>query len=152
MIYVVRLNQDSLRLMASRRFKSKIDRWLLGVLILVVIVEVVAVIEFVLGSINPLATTGLILASLLLIALIVSIAVGTHYTIDRSILKIVSGPFRWQVPIDQINAVEATRNPLSSPAMSLDRIRIRYGKGRKILVSPADRDGFLRAIGQTLSQ
>jgi hypothetical protein len=51
------------------------------------------------------------------------------------------------VPIDSIEKVEATRSPLSSPALSLDRLRINYGK-RRIMVSPSDRAGFLRAIGQ----
>jgi hypothetical protein len=62
-------------------------------------------------------------------------------------LRVACGPFRWKVPIDSIEKVEATRSPLSSPALSLDRLRINYGK-RRIMVSPSDRAGFLRAIGQ----
>ena len=80
-------------------------------------------------------------------ALLGSMLIGTHYTVDGNTLRIACGPFRWQVPVDAIESVEPTRNPLSSPALSLDRLRIQYGK-RKIMVSPADKAGFLKAIGQ----
>ena len=76
---------------------------------------------------------------------------GTHYTVDRGYVRIVSGPFRWKVPIDDITSVRRTRNPLSSPALSMDRLSIRYGKGRRIMISPADQAGFLEAIGHELS-
>ena len=39
--------------------------------------------------------------------------------------------------------------PTDSAALSLDRIAIRYGNGKKLLVSPADKKGFLEAIGQS---
>jgi hypothetical protein len=42
--------------------------------------------------------------------------------------------------------VESTRNPASSPALSLDRLLIRYGGGSEIMVSPADKAGFMAAI------
>ena len=85
---------------------------------------------------------------LLGMGLVASMLVGTNYTVDRDRLRIASGPFRWKVDIASITSVEPTRNPLSSPALSLDRLRIRYGESRSILVSPADTRGFLRAIGQ----
>ena len=73
--------------------------------------------------------------------------VGTHYTVSGNTLRVACGPFRWKVPLDAIQSVEATRNPLSSPALSLDRLRIHYGR-RRIMVSPSDKAGFLKAIGQ----
>ena len=84
------------------------------------------------------------------VGLMVWLLLGTHYTVDRGVIKIVSGPFRWKVPIDQITSVTATKNPLSSPALSLDRIIIRYGKRGRIMVSPADKAGFLKAIDRNL--
>jgi hypothetical protein len=32
----------------------------------------------------------------------------------------------------------------------MDRIRIHYGENRRVMVSPADKAGFLQAIGQEL--
>lgn len=61
--------------------------------------------------------------------------------------RIVAGPLRRKVPIGQIISVETTRSLRSSPALSLDRLLIRYRKNRRIMISPADKAGFLQAIG-----
>ncbi|HSN51821.1 MAG TPA: PH domain-containing protein [Woeseiaceae bacterium] len=133
--------------MAPKRFKSKIDRWLLYLLIAVMVFEVVVMSAAAMLAGGPLEATFLVLAALVIVGLLGSMLVGTHYTVDGNTLRIACGPFRWKVPIDAIESVEPSRNPLSSPALSLDRLRIQYGK-RRILVSPADKAGFLRAIGQ----
>ena len=133
--------------MTPKRFKSKIDRWLLYLLVAVMVFEVV-VMSIAATQVNtPREATVMILAALALVALIGSMLIGTHYTVEGNTLRVACGPFRWKVPIDSIQSVEATRSPLSSPALSLDRLRIHYGK-RRIMVSPSDRAGFLRAIGQ----
>lgn len=138
--------------MAAKRFKSKVDRWIFLVLVAIIVINVGVVGKMLRESVDPLVATATILGSLLVIALIVSIMIGTHYTVDRNVLKIVSGPIRVKVPIDLIESVTATKNPLSSPAMSLDRLLIRYGKKRRIMVSPVDQAGFLKAIGHQLSE
>lgn len=136
--------------MAKKQFKSKIDRWLLILLVVVMVFEVVVMSIAALQTADPRAALGLVVTALLIVALIGWLLTGTHYTVDGNTLRVVSGPFRWKVTIDQIHSVEATRNPLSSPALSLDRLRIRYGKNRQIMVSPSDQRGFLKAIGQEL--
>ncbi len=136
--------------MAAKQFKSKIDRWIFVLLIVVIVVQVVAVGSAAIQARDPLATTGLIFLMIGVVGLMVWLLLGTHYTVDRGVIKVVSGPFRWKVPVDQITSVTATKSPLSSPALSLDRICIRYGKRRRIMISPADRAGFLEAIGRNL--
>lgn len=136
--------------MTRRRFKSKIDRWLMLLLVVIMVFEIVVMSIAALQTPDPRAAIGLIVTALLIIALIGSLLIGTHYTVDGNVLRVASGPFHWKVPIDQIQSVEATRSPLSSPALSLDRMRIRYGNNRRIMVSPADKAGFLRAIGQEI--
>ena len=133
--------------MSAKRFKSKVDGWIAVVLAIAIIGQAVGIGASALQSPDPLVTTGLILVGIALSALIIWLTLGTHYTVDRRMLKIAAGPFRWKVNIDEITSVKATRNPLSSPALSLDRIMIRYGKRRRIMVSPADKAGFLKAIG-----
>lgn len=137
--------------MAAKRFKSKVDRWLIAILILAIVIDACGIIAFLRFESDPVVLTISVLVSLLVMALIASVSLGTHYTIDRNVLRIVSGPFRWKVPIDQITRVEATRSPFSSPALSLDRLRIHYGRRRRIMISPADKAGFLKAIGRELS-
>ena len=133
--------------MAPKRFKSKIDRWLLYLLIMVMVFEVVVMGFAAMQARDPRQATFLVVAALAIVALIGSMLIGTHYTVEGNTLRIACGPFRQKVPIDTIDSVERTRNPLSSPALSLDRLLIRYGK-RRVMVSPADQAGFLKAIGQ----
>lgn len=136
--------------MTSKRFKSKIDRWLLYLLIAVIVFEVVVLGVAATQAGSVVAALSIVAAALLIVALIGSLLVRTHYTVEGNILRIASGPFSWKVPVDQIESVKATRNPLSSPALSLDRLQISYAKDRRIMVSPADKAGFLKAIGQEL--
>ena len=136
--------------MAAKKFKSKVDRWILVLILMAIIGQVVAITAAVNEAGEPAMITSLILVMIGVVALMVWLLLGTHYTVDRGTIRIVSGPFRWKVPIDEITSVSATRNPLSSPALSLDRLSIRYGKRRRIMISPADKAGFLKAIGHDL--
>ena len=115
-------------------------------------VDVAVIGKIVVAAGDPLESTITIIACLLAIALIVSLMLATYYVVDRGTLIIRSGPFRFKVPVNQIKSVRATRSLLSSPAMSLDRLLIRYGKKRRIMVSPEDKTGFLKAIGHELSE
>ena len=71
---------------------------------------------------------------------------STYYEIDGDDLRVVCGPFRKRIPVGDIASVEPSRSVWSSPALSLDRLRIRYGD-KSILVSPADKRGFIDALG-----
>ncbi len=99
--------------MAAKRFKSKIDRWVLVVILVVIVTEIWAIGSAAMQAGDPLIMTSMVLLGIAVVALMVWLLVGTHYTVDRGTLRIVSGPFRWKVPIDQITSVEATKSPLS---------------------------------------
>lgn len=71
----------------------------------------------------------------------------TDYSVDSETLRIRAGPFRWRIKLSEIEKVEPSNSPLSSPALSLKRLKITYSGGRTILVSPQDRSGFQEAIG-----
>lgn len=137
--------------MAKKKFKSKVDSWIAVLIVALVLMDLVFIVTLAMQPGSPAGKTGAILVCIAVMALIASLALRTHYTVDRNDLRIVSGPFRWTVPIDQITSVTPTRTLLSSPAMSLDRLRIEYGKFRPMIVSPDDKDGFLKAIGQDKS-
>lgn len=134
--------------MASKVFKSKVDWWIRLLLGLAIAGMFVACGAVILEGADPVGTTVTILACIAGLALFVWMLVGTVYTVDRGTLIVRAGPMRWRIPVDEITAVEATRSPLSSPALSLDRLRIHYGKRRRIMISPADKAGFLKAIGR----
>lgn len=136
--------------MARRVFRSKVDRWLWLVMVATLLGMVAAMFAVAVSGEEPAVVAALVFLFLISGALIASIMFGTSYTIDRNVLIVRSGPFRWNVLLEEITSVEATRNPLSSPALSLRRLKIRYGKRGWVMVSPADRDGFLKAIGHEL--
>lgn len=86
----------------------------------------------------------------LFIGLILIIFIGwlwfkTGYTINDKELIAQSGPFRSKIPLKNIRKISHTRNPLSSPALSLDRLDIEYFDGF-ILISPSDKDAFLKVL------
>jgi membrane protein YdbS with pleckstrin-like domain len=138
--------------MTPKIFRSKIDRWVLILLIGAMIVQAFALGAVAFTNAEPGITIIMIVSTLVFVALLGSLVAWTYYSIEGPVLKVVSGPFRWKVPIAEIKSVEATRNPLSSPALSLDRLRITWGeKNHKIMISPADKNGFVKALGMELS-
>jgi hypothetical protein len=83
---------------------------------------------------------------LLGVCLPVSILMFTTYTITDNSLGIRSGFFKWDIPIQQITGVKPTNDPRSSPALSLDRIRIEYGQAESVTISPIDKEEFIRSL------
>jgi hypothetical protein len=71
---------------------------------------------------------------------------GTGYEVLDDELKIRCGPFRQRIPLKEIKEIKKTRSPLSAPACSLDRIEIQYGKSKRVMISPADKEGFIKLL------
>lgn len=126
---------------STLKFRSKVDGWLVLVIITTAI--------FCIGT--ALATAGTAsLLSMLVVSLIVLLGVlfpvwllrSTYYLLREHDLQVRSGPFRWSIPLQEIREVSSTRSPLASPALSLDRLRIDYGRDRSIMLSPEDRLTF----------
>jgi hypothetical protein len=113
--------------------------------------QFVAMIVVAYSNSDTRVTITMIVATFIFFALIGSTLAMTYYSIEGPVLKIVSGPFRWKVQIDQISSIQPTRSLLSSPALSMDRLKIIWGNNKKIIVSPADKKGFVKALGMELS-
>ncbi|MGB6153743.1 MAG: PH domain-containing protein, partial [Pricia sp.] len=73
---------------------------------------------------------------------------STEYTIaDDGILKIKCGIFyNKNFEINKIKSVAKSNNLISSPAPSLDRIELTYGKFDTIIISPRDKIGFAEEL------
>ncbi|MCH8978357.1 MAG: PH domain-containing protein [Armatimonadetes bacterium] len=119
------------------RFKTKVDWWL-GVII-------VGAPTLMLGLMIATGDTAWWIGTLLFFAIIAALCWPCAYTFGDKNLVIRSGLIRWRVPYSMIYRVRPTRNPLSSPAWSLDRLAIHYGK-RWIMVSPNSKDQFLTEL------
>jgi uncharacterized membrane protein YdbT with pleckstrin-like domain len=128
--------------MTSAKFPSKVDGWLAVALLAGVVVALMAVGAA--SSVLPWPISFFILA--LGCVLPVWLLLSTGYTLTDDQLVVKAGPFRWRVPIREIKSVTPTRSALSSPALSLDRLRIEYGDSKSIMVSPRSREDFLREL------
>jgi hypothetical protein len=129
------------------RFESKRDLWL----VLLVRLTPAAVL-LVIGNAwyqthgdlrGPIA--GAVIVILLELFFIESILRSTYYVIEGDMLIIRSSFLTWRLPIHEIRSLTPTRSALSSPALSLDRLRIDYGR-KSILVSPAERERFVAML------
>lgn len=133
-----------------QKFRSKKDWWILGFII---------------------AMTGLLLQLLLTMyakgnmaqypvhtfTYVLTIAVlwwpvwNTQYRIEAEQLVITSMFLTWKIPLSAIQKISPSNNSVSSPALSLDRLRIDYqkqGKAKFILISPKDKQAFTQALQQ----
>jgi hypothetical protein len=129
----------------TAHFPSKRDTWLSVVLWAAVIACVAGGAATAAEQPDALIKAVVFAVPAAVAALVLWVLYGTSYTFSGQVLDIRSGPFRFRVPLHEILSVDPSRNPLSAPACSLDRLHIRYGH-RQILVSPQDRSGFLDAL------
>ncbi|WP_406672523.1 PH domain-containing protein [Natronospira sp.] len=128
----------------KRVYRSKIDTWLLLVLLGVMGVCAYSGVNMFLSGHEAwwsyLAVWGLgVLLPLWLLT-------GTYYVLSPERLIVRSGPVKWQVPVSEIRSIIPTRNPLSSPALSLDRLKINYGIGKYVMISPREREAFIQQL------
>jgi hypothetical protein len=130
----------------ERAYRSKVDGKIGLVSGLAFIVLILAAATFPDSARGP----ALALHAVGLIGLAVCIwtLLGTYYVVDATSLIIRSGPFHWVVPLREIRSVRATRDARSGPALSFDRLRIEYGGGRAILISPREKDEFLADLAR----
>lgn len=72
---------------------------------------------------------------------------GIKYTIDRDQLLVKNSIFgTTKINVSEIRKIKETNNPLSAPAGSLDRILIKYSDSRAVLISPINRDEFIKEL------
>ncbi len=127
------------------RFRSKVDTWLAVVLLLSALMPLAAAWQVAAGG-SGVAALGAIGLAALGAGLPLWMLMATDYRVSEASLDVRCGPLRWHIPRAGITRVTSTRSVLSSPALSLDRLRVEYGGGKSVLVSPQDQAGFLRAL------
>jgi hypothetical protein len=115
-------------------YKSKVDWWLIAVILIAFgypIVDGILSKEYILSAVF-----------IVLLVLFYFLAKSIQYKIDGENLII----WRTKIPIQSIHKVYRTRMPLSSPALSLDRIGIVYNKYDEIFISPKEREEFIKEL------
>jgi hypothetical protein len=127
-------------------FRSAVDAWFYAFIAFGLAIVLIATAPL-LRSGDPAQLALALGAIVFTVGLPVWILLSTCYDVRDGLLTVRSGPFRWTIPLSEISGVRKSRSLLSSPALSLDRLEIRYGNGKRMLLSPQDTAGFLRAIG-----
>ena len=72
-----------------------------------------------------------------------------RYEIAADQLHVRAGLLHWRISLDQIESVRRSRNLLSAPALSLDRLRIDYRRRTRsafLLISPEDPIAFMQQL------
>ena len=131
----------------SKKYKSERDTLLVVAGFGAVVVTVVGLLPLFSSHVDSVimhVTAGILV---LTVTLVLWVYLRTYYVVGAGVLTVRSGPFRWHIRLEQIHRVSPTRLPMSSPALSLNRLRIDYGKGKSILLSPERREDFRRDLG-----
>jgi hypothetical protein len=134
-------------------YQTKKDRWLVLIVALGGVMLLVQVINLImLNGLHYTETWILFVVSMGYFGILILLAYPVHYEITTTTLEIRSGILlHYKIPLSSIVLVVPTRSPLSSPAWSLDRLKIDYVKNSKkrvIMISPKDKKTFLLELAE----
>ena len=132
-------------------YHSKKDLWLVIVMTLGFVTPLVIGLIIIAKGSGAERNIGwiVIAASMAIAALMLWLSYPLYYEIGKTRLLVRCGPMRWDIPLENIDEVYPTRNPLASPASSLDRLAVGYqerGARKSVLISPQDKSSFLREL------
>jgi hypothetical protein len=131
--------------MEQKIYHSKIDSWIAVVLIGAMAFSVyIVLIALRTGSIAAILSA--VPAAIIGVGLPLWLMKSTRYELDDCKLLVKCGPFKWTIAISEITTITPTSNPLSSPALSLNRIRIDYGTDKSLMISPKLESQFIDDI------
>ena len=127
-------------------YRSKIDWWL-GLILFIVVPGIVIVVPgyaYLTG--DPAA--GYIGLGVVVFygALIFGLVWPVHYELTGDTLIVRHGLFHQKILYGDIQSVTPSHNPISSPALYLDRLNIDRGTALPLLISPEDKEGFLEDL------
>ena len=144
LIYTAKISIEKLWFPAMQRFRSKIDWWVMGfVICLTGMLIQLLLTMYAKGTMAeyPEHTAVYVLT----IAMLWWPVWTTRYTVANGKLNIRCMWLNRNIPMADIQGVSPTSNSVSSPALSLDRLKVDYlkdGKIKFVLVSPKDKQGF----------
>ncbi len=137
----------------NKTYPSKVDWWL-GVLLMFVLLCGVGSVG---AGIWGLIVKGdpmwwFLLPGLCIVLFMTCVVWPIEYVLSDDELIVRIGLFRSPYKYSTITGIKPSRNPLSSPALSLDRLEIKYkGKIGFFMVSPKDKEGFMEELASRTS-
>jgi hypothetical protein len=128
-------------------YRSKVDWWagliLVGMPAMTLAVSVIMALD---GN-----TSGMLVglgSVLFVLCLYIGVIFPMRYGLNDTHLVVRFGLCHPRIPLAEIKEVTPTRNPLSSPALSLDRLWVQCGTGDAVMISPAERNRFLDDLAE----
>jgi len=121
-------------------FPTKIDWWLAAILVVVPIALA--------GQAWMYRSVATAIPLVVIVVMYGILLIPISYTLGADSLEIRNGMIRSRIPYASIVSVQPTHNPLSAPAMSLDRLALKLGNGQTQLISPKDQTGFIQELSQ----
>ena len=132
------------------KFRAKVDWWLHIIFAGYVIANIWAIVSAVMGGAGSIIIVAVLTP--ISIFLIIPMWLNTYYLFEENELIVKSGFIKHaKIDCSSITSIAETRNPISSPAPSLDRLEICY-KAKSgsfsdtIIISPKDKQGFIEQI------
>ncbi len=130
-------------------FPSRIDAWLAAVVVLAVLSPLAVLALQGAGSgTAQWVSWGTALLPLLLAGLLL---LPCRYTLAADHLHIRCGLIRQRIAYRDITGIAPSRSILSAPALSLQRVKVSYRRGRRQgfqLMSPREREQFMQSLQQ----
>ncbi len=124
----------------TKVYKSKI-----GLEIVIPLILVFGIVLFLTVSGKPSWIGVTILLPVILF--VVHLFATTYYSIIENSLIVKCGfLYNKTIDINTIKKISETNNPISSPATSIDRLDITYGKYDSIIISPKQKQDFIDDI------
>lgn len=131
------------------KFKSKVDWWFNAIMLLISALSIYLMVSAALTKSQEQLLSAIIMLAIVVL-LILPIYFFTYYEIRDEALIIKSGYFyKKKIMIKDIVGIAPTNNPLSSAALSINRIAIVYNNGKRItneFISPQYKDEFISAL------
>lgn len=137
---------ESAAMQADRVFRSRIDGWLVGVVLVAAAAPLFALVWLLWqgqwAGVTLLAVWGTVMTTVVCVT-----GFPLRYTLTAEAVHVRSGWLTWEVPYARLRDVRPTWNPLAAPAWSLRRVRLETPEA-VILVSPDDRESFIKELAE----
>ena len=136
-------NTETSRSLVSR-YPTKKDWWLWGIVALSALVCLAVPLYLINEPIHPFIKIGVIILCCAAFGFLVCVLSRVHYVLTPTDLLIRYPAMNRRIPLKEIYEVFPTKNAISSPALSLDRLHIKYRSHRfGVLISPMDKQAFI---------
>ncbi len=125
------------------RLKGKVSAWFYGIMVFVAVLEVPLVIVSTWIEPNLFGAALSLLVLILVESLCLSIAFRNYVEFQAEGLLIVFGFMKKNIPYNEIIRISATKEPWSSLAASMDRIKIRTKTKGDLMIAVVEKKRFL---------